>query len=197
MFKVGGAVTLDTPQFRCHEVMSLCDLCASIPLEGLPPFPEERYIKTLSGKPHFQCMVLKREYDEAPEPPKFQHHADLESLRHAAGAGCGLCRLIEAQVDAILGDIGSLDARRRDVYGLPPSFDLWLTKRPKGGQGFWAVTSCGGKRDDAIIPVATIGFCAEDGGFCVCGMPTCEQCTKPISAVSQVIPWLECSTAVR
>jgi hypothetical protein len=155
--------------------MSLCDLCASIPLEGLPPFPEERYNLSVSGKPHFQSMTVKEEYIDAPEPPKFQYHTDLQSLRRAAGTGCGLCRLIEVQVDAVLSDIAGFDEIDRRVYRLPSSFNFWLTKRPEGGQGFWVLTSCGGEHGHEIIPVATIAFCAEEGKFCDCGMSTCQQ----------------------
>ena len=143
--------------------MTLCDLCASIPLEGLPPFPSERYHEYLSGKPHFQHGGLKAAYTNAAPAPRFPHQPNLESLRRAAAAGCELCHLIQSQVDSVLSDVAAFDELERETIGAPEDFALWLTKRPDGGQGFWAVTEVPSSAE--IYLLAAIAFCAEEGEF--------------------------------
>lgn len=147
---------------------TLCQLCQSIPLDDLPPFPDASYTRTLSGYKHLTQLVHREMHDPIPETLSFHHHPELESLRRASAAGCDLCRQIEVQADAVLADIAKRDAKWAgfpDVRSLPgdPSFDLWVTGRGEGGEGFWVVAKSVSEAERLLFPIATFGFCADDG----------------------------------
>lgn len=142
------------------QAMTLCDLCKTIPLDGLPAFPDEDIARSLSGLTYFHQFFLRtRELESV----GFKHHSDLQSLRAAAAAGCGLCRLIESQADCILADIDGLGEERRGPFECQPQFDLWLTTLPNGRAGFLVLTNGKWERKSAVCPMAAIGFCAEEG----------------------------------
>lgn len=125
--------------------MPLCDLCRSIAWGDLPPFPNENFMKTLSGYPRFHHLVLKSQLVEKDTPIKrfgVQYHASLQSLRQAASGGCELCQVIETEADALIEEIAGLPQPRRGLMQTEPSWDMWLTKRSEpevSGDGFWVV----------------------------------------------------------
>ncbi|KAK1979049.1 hypothetical protein LZ30DRAFT_772400 [Colletotrichum cereale] len=95
--------------------MSLCELCSSIPLENLPPFPLENFDRNLSGYARIHHMFLKRQKREKDVPIKqfgIQYHADLDSLRKAASTGCELCQAIGQETDALIEEIATLPQPR-------------------------------------------------------------------------------------
>lgn len=147
---------------------TLCELCQSISFHDLPPFPDDSYIRTLSGYEHLQEAIHREKDPLIPEPLGFHHHPDLEGLRRASAAGCELCRQVEIQADRLLGDVAEEKAW---IAGYPevrarptdPSFDLWVTKRGQGGDGFWVVTKSASMPEKELYIVATFGFCSENG----------------------------------
>ncbi|TQW00068.1 Heterokaryon incompatibility [Cordyceps javanica] len=90
----------------------------------------------------------------------------MEHLQGAAEAGCGLCDLIRNQLHLLLSEIEGLDKETRRTYepSYRPTVDLWLARRPYGGQGFWVLSESIGSRDEReIIPIAAFSFAvAED-----------------------------------
>lgn len=137
-----------------------------MPSKNLPRFAEDRYIKTLTGLQHVHTLVINRQSCEEEEEPRIKYHRDVSSLRRAAAAGCGLCRLIEGQADAILAEIDGLDDAQRELDGALPNFDMWLTKRPDGGEGFWVLSECEGESETPVaLPIAAIAFVASEGEF--------------------------------
>ncbi|OHE94939.1 HET domain-containing protein [Colletotrichum orchidophilum] len=148
--------------------MPLCNLCSSISWEDLPPFPNEDFMKTLSGYPRFHHLVLKSHLLEKDTPIKkfgVQYHASLESLRQAASGGCELCQVIEKEADALIEEIAGLPEPRHGVMQTEPSWDMWLTKRsePKvSGDGFWVVNRSSWESDKWLIPIASIGFSSDE-----------------------------------
>ena len=60
----------------------------------------------------------------AEEPLGTRHHGSLEALRHAAARGCGLCVLVEHQVDGLLSELETLGQPRRYYDNVQPQFDL-------------------------------------------------------------------------
>ncbi|KAK1622364.1 heterokaryon incompatibility protein-domain-containing protein [Colletotrichum phormii] len=149
--------------------MPLCDLCRSISWEDLPPFPNDNFIKTLSGCPRFHHLVLKSSLIEKDTPIKrfgVQYHASLQSLRRAASGGCELCQIIENEADALIEEIASLRQPRRGVMQTEPSWDMWLTKRSEPevtGDGFWVVNRSSWGSDKWLVPIASIGFSSDEG----------------------------------
>ena len=149
---------------------TLCELCQSIPFLDLPHFPDDSYTRTATGKEHLQELIHHKLDDPIPEPLGFHHHPKLESLRRASAAGCELCRQIEIQADRLLEDIAERKARWVEYPSVAtptgdPSFDLWVTRRGEGGDGFWVSAKSVSKPDKLLFVVATFGFCAEDGKF--------------------------------
>ncbi|KXH48486.1 HET domain-containing protein [Colletotrichum simmondsii] len=148
--------------------MHLCDLCKSIPWEDLPPFPNENFMKTLSGYPRFHHLVLKSQLIEKDTPIKrfgVQYHANLQSLRQAASSGCELCQIIEREADALIEEIAGLPQPRRGLMQTEPSWDMWLTKRSEpevSGDGFWVVNRSSWGSDKWLVPIASIGFSSDE-----------------------------------
>ena len=144
--------------------MPLCDICKSIPFEDLPPFPEEEYIRTLTGLEYVQTIVRNRDASRDATASSVRHHANIEGLRGAAAKGCELCLLIQGEADAMLAELDGLEGLMKRYSDGPPTFDMWLTKRPDGGQGFWVLSECstsvGGTE---IVPVAGFGFAVAEG----------------------------------
>jgi hypothetical protein len=150
----------------------LCSLCQRIPFHDLPPFPDSSYTRTVSGKQFLLQLIRdndpEHKQEPVPEPLGLRHHPDLASLRSASAAGCDLCREIERHADCVLEDIASIKARYADSPRVSlnpgdPSFELWVTRRGEGGDGFWVSTKSASRRDNLLFVVATFGFCAESG----------------------------------
>lgn len=98
------------------------------------------------------------------EPLGTKHHESLENLRHAAAQGCGLCGLIEHQVDILLSELESLgQPRSRDYDNVHPQFDLWLVKRPDDSDGIWVLTNSTWQPGQWVLLLAAVAFCAEEG----------------------------------
>lgn len=138
----------------------LCDLCELVIHQELPPFPDEAYRRTLSGKPHFQHLY-RNTSGASLEVFGLRFHPDLESLRRAAEKGCDLCRLIESQADAVLSDIQGLDKPVLGIYQAQPTFDLYVTQRPEDGDGFWVLSATAWREGICIVPIAAISFGAD------------------------------------
>ncbi|KAL0934595.1 heterokaryon incompatibility protein [Colletotrichum truncatum] len=144
--------------------MSLCDLCKSIPLGKLPPFRDEEFIKTMSGKPRYHRLLL-HEYEAGKPIERFgiQYHSDLESLRRAASEGCVLCQLVEKEASGLLEEISNLLRELEGALTCRPSWDMWLTRRGEpGGDGFWVVCGSTVESDRWVMPVASIGFASDE-----------------------------------
>jgi hypothetical protein len=159
-------------------IATLCPLCQSVPFHDLPPFPDGSYNRTLSGYEDFHVFLHNDTKDEIPNPFGFQHHTNLESLRSASASGCELCRQIEMQADGVLADIAAKYARYAQFPEVnlgvnDPSFHLWITKRADGGDGFWVSTKSASAPDRMLFPIATFGFCSEDGDFIIPRSPHC------------------------
>ncbi|RAQ81624.1 hypothetical protein COH21_011933, partial [Aspergillus flavus] len=118
--------------------MTLCELCRSIPLGDLPPFP--------NGKIHFRLgrhgilFEINNEDDRSPRDALgVPHHPNLDSLREASAAGCELCYIIETQVNGLISDIEIQEMIWHKSLSSKPHFDLWLTRRLEG-DGFIVLT---------------------------------------------------------
>ncbi|KAH8686168.1 heterokaryon incompatibility protein-domain-containing protein [Ilyonectria robusta] len=145
---------------------SLCALCESMSYEALPDFPDENYMRTLSGYANLQHLIVRK--SKRSESLGFKHHPDLESLRHSAKEGCDLCQLIEAQADDVLSDFEKEEMPLLRELGIGEgahlTFDLWVTKRPDGQDGILVVTNCSWEPGVKVVPVAAIAFCAQQDG---------------------------------
>lgn len=94
---------------------------------------------------------------------RVRHHASLADLRRAADDGCKLCRLILAQADALLTELKTVTPARRNQDYLP-NFEMWLSQRGDGGQGFCVMSNIGDPANGTkIVPVAAFGFVVDDG----------------------------------
>jgi hypothetical protein len=158
----------------------LCQLCQTVPFHDLPQFLDESYFRSNSGQPNLHAMH-RDTLEEVPILFGFHHHPDLESLRRASTSGCELCRLIEIEADALLVDISERNLKYSQfpevlarLDACDPSFDLWITKRPKGGDGFWVVAKSASAPEELLFLVATFGFCSEDGTSVVPKQPYCS-----------------------
>ncbi|KAF6790733.1 hypothetical protein CMUS01_16252 [Colletotrichum musicola] len=146
--------------------MNLCDLCSSINLEDLPPFPDDQFSKTLSGYPRFHHLV-KPDFKKGARIERFgvQYHPDLNSLRRAAAEGCVLCAAVEKEAAALAEEIENLPKPRWGITQCDPSWDMWLVRRSEaGGDGLWVVCSSvvDGEGLSCLIPVAAIGFASDE-----------------------------------
>jgi len=148
----------------------LCQVCQATPWHDLPRFPDESCVTTRSSWPNFHRIIHRDTLEDLPDPFGFHHHAGLENVRNASASGCELCRMIEIEADALLVDIAERNLKhsqssrvltRKDPAD--PSFDLWITRRPEGGDGFWMVTKSASAPDRLLYLVATFGFCSENG----------------------------------
>jgi DNA-binding transcriptional LysR family regulator len=141
---------------------TLCDICRSIAWDDIPSFPEELYDRIPSGHNYFQYLHRKPKV-RLEEPLGTRHHGSLEALRHAAAQGCGLCVLVEHQVDGLLSELERLGQPRRYYDNVQPQFDLWLIKRPDGADGVWVLSNSTWQPGQWVVVVAAVAFCAEEG----------------------------------
>ncbi|XWX01535.1 hypothetical protein V2A60_009563 [Cordyceps javanica] len=141
--------------------MPLCQTCQSIPFGNLPPFPKDEYRAGLSGLEHVHPFS-RRGGTAAQDVPttRVRHHASLEGLGRAAADGCELCVLIRAQADALLAELETPKAKEGRYS--PPDFDMWLTQRCDGGQGFWVWSAPTFNSRAAVLPVAAFAFVVSE-----------------------------------
>jgi hypothetical protein len=145
--------------------MPLCDICKEVPFGDLPPFPEEEYFRTLTGLEYVQILVRNKVDSRDGTASGVRHHANIENLRKAAAEGCELCRLIQGEAHVLLTELEGLEGPMKEYYN-PPTFNMWLTKRPGGGQGFWVLSECRPSvRGAMAIPIAAFGFTVAEGIF--------------------------------
>ncbi|KAL8376007.1 hypothetical protein RB595_007220 [Gaeumannomyces hyphopodioides] len=154
--------------------MSLCEICKSIPLGTLPPFPSAATPVAIPEAPQYHHFVLNNNSSSSNnnnnDPPSlgFRYHEDRGGLWQSAAGGCGLCRLVEQQARRLVAVGGTEDAAaapgRQGPHRAVPNFDLWVTARGGGaGDGFWVLSRCGDadRPDDAVAVVAAVGFCVD------------------------------------
>jgi hypothetical protein len=92
----------------------------------------------------------------------FSHHSSIENLATSADK-CGLCGSICSSISAFVGSY--VKAEDDEVFlhdqhhylGLPNDFQLWLTRRLNGGDGFLAFVHA--RSEHCIHLVAAVGFC--------------------------------------
>ncbi|KAH8881999.1 hypothetical protein GQ53DRAFT_812370 [Thozetella sp. PMI_491] len=169
--------------------MSLCEQCNTIQFDKLPSFPNhDEAARTLSGLPYYhQAFFRKSPLQDVGK----RHYPDLPSVRDAAAAGCGLCRLISKEADAVIAEVRGMDARMRSMYS-EPRFDLWLTKLPLDRPGFMVLTNSRGGRHQSVHPIAAIGFCAEQDdplASSLVGRPVFEVPSE--DALNRVASWVK------
>lgn len=100
---------------------------------------------------------------------RVKYHGCFDALREAAEAGCDLCNLVRAESDNLLAEL----AEQKEYPGIgkaysAPSFNMWLTQRPAGAQGFLILSEVSNalgtsKRPGTFMAVAAFGVVAEDG----------------------------------
>lgn len=153
--------------------MVLCDTCESIDWEALPPFPENLYERTSTGLQHVHSLYAKEPTTGEQPTNRVKYHEGFDALSQAATNGCGLCVLVMRQANALLTEMEGLEGIEKEMEGTPPTFDMWLTKRPEKGEGFWVLSEA--KKDSELLSefespptllVAAIGFSAIEGRFC-------------------------------
>ena len=150
--------------------MVLCDLCRTIPHQGLPSYPEEYKCYFSAGDFFYPARHRDNHQNRQPEPLGFPHHQTLKSLRQASAENCEICRLIETQADGLLDHIETYGPPKHSLGRAYPLFDLWLTKRPHGGDGFWVLTNSTRGTGRVLLILAAIVFACNDGSltsFCL------------------------------
>ncbi|OAA64154.1 Heterokaryon incompatibility [Akanthomyces lecanii RCEF 1005] len=93
-----------------------------------------------------------------------RYHATIDSLREAAVAECDLCTLVLGEAEALLAELNSLEESGLTTprYS-PPTFDMWVTQRPDGGQGLWVISEPSvDRRSGTIMPIAAFAFVVEE-----------------------------------
>lgn len=151
---------------QLNHTMVLCDLCQTIPHQELPPYPEEYECYFSAGDYFFPARRRDSHQKNTQREPLglgLPHHPTLESLRQASAAGCEICRLVETQADGLLGHIETYGPAKHSLGRAYPLFDLWLTKRPYGGDGFWVLTSSTHGTGRVLLILAAVIFSCDDG----------------------------------
>ncbi|KAJ2982233.1 hypothetical protein NQ176_g1521 [Zarea fungicola] len=96
---------------------------------------------------------------------RVRHHGTLVSLRTAAADGCELCIQILVQADLLLAELETVEKATFN-RGYWPTFDMWLSQREDGGQGFCVISNTGDHGAGAsIVPVAAFAYVADNGDF--------------------------------
>ncbi|KJZ74886.1 hypothetical protein HIM_05795 [Hirsutella minnesotensis 3608] len=137
--------------------MTLCYVCQAIPFQILPSFPDESYVRLWSDYPGIHELLLKNG-SRPPSPIGFHYQSCLENLRITSTLGCELCRHVEKKADDLLADIASMYAKDKDPRRADPSFDLWITARPEGGDGFWIFTISESTAEKQLFLLAVLGI---------------------------------------
>ncbi|KAM3438621.1 hypothetical protein MY4824_003160 [Beauveria thailandica] len=173
--------------------MLLCSVCDAISFADLPPFPEEQHGNILTGLNHVHPLRREREFARDPTASSVRHHNKIEHLQGAAAAGCALCALIWDQLQLLFSEIEGLDKETQKIYELSyrPTGDLWLARRPYGGQGFWVLSESIGSTDEReIIPIAAFSFAvAEDNPLTDSIYARPVQQSPETYALQQLLEW--------
>lgn len=141
--------------------MALCSLCNSICFETLPLFPEKDYVLNLTGLQYYH-RFHKLPLAQDSSWSHVNHHQGLADL-HRAALQCPMCHSIRQQVDALLLERNGLDDRMKRAFP-EPMFNIWLAKRPKGGQGFWVLSEeSTSKNKLVVIVIAAFSFFVPKG----------------------------------
>ena len=129
---------------------TLCQLCQSIPLHSLPRPSEQLHLYS-DDKPGEDLTGLLN--------LSHRHHPSFSSLRVSA-AVCLLCRQIEAEVDFTIANyVKTVDGYEKFWN---PNFDLWITGRGEGGDGFWVCSTNASDDRRELVCFAAFGYCVED-----------------------------------
>ncbi|PIG82480.1 hypothetical protein AARAC_005766 [Aspergillus arachidicola] len=97
--------------------MTLCEICRSIPLEDLPAFPKRDRVIAFQGR--HAIIDLASDGDQSPwDTVGFPHHPSMDSLRRASAVGCELCRILVAQTNEAIVDIGKIMTLSHPRFGL-------------------------------------------------------------------------------
>lgn len=155
-----------------QPTMTLCDLCRSIPLNDLPPFPP-KYFTHKNGWRYINYFY-PRELGLDTTGIGIPHQPDLRSLQYSAKT-CDLCGVILGRLDLVTSQLKDLenDAAFIKMQGSgPPVFDLFLTQRKGGGNGF--LVMCNGDNQYGIYLMAAVGICTEDGMYLDSKLPIHE-----------------------
>ncbi|CAG8949109.1 hypothetical protein HYFRA_00002238 [Hymenoscyphus fraxineus] len=141
--------------------MSLCELCKAIPIADLPSLPPLVWNQRSESRFHRFLSPPEADFQESHGWP---YHKSLKDLQ-ASAEMCDLCKLILVQAEQFIAGLEELD-ESDFIRQTSSSFDLWLTKRRHGGDGFWVFTSGTPrliKRHVTFFLVAAVGICvAED-----------------------------------
>jgi hypothetical protein len=139
--------------------MPLCELCKSISWESLPVLPSSYWC----GAPSWKYIHAFYRNDEPNDPVGRLYHSSIENIRDSAEQ-CDLCNLILSAVDKVITELDGATEEKILRYNSRPDrliFELSLTTRRDGGDGFWVFSKSEDSR--TIYLVAAIGFCVQDG----------------------------------
>jgi hypothetical protein len=148
--------------------MSLCSLCQTIPFEGLGSLPECTWGEPNQADPEDPASVFSfRMAGHHPpnEPLGFLHHNSREILA-ASAETCGLCDYLHSSLNAFFTGywkaLNDPDFRRttNERFSLSSEFQLFLTRRSNGGDGFLIMVRAEPK--EFIYMLGAVSLCVED-----------------------------------
>ncbi|KAJ6781115.1 hypothetical protein PWT90_00696 [Aphanocladium album] len=154
-------LSADTINSGTTNIMTLCSVCDSISFADLPPFAQDEHAVCLTGTEYIHAVRRHRDFSRDPATSSVRHHANAERLREAASAGCELCVGIRDQLDLLQCEMDALDEQWKKQYRncYQPTVDMWLVRRPGGGQGFWVLSeSIQSKDEKELIPISAFNF---------------------------------------
>ncbi|KAJ3481407.1 hypothetical protein NLG97_g7829 [Lecanicillium saksenae] len=159
--------------------MTLCGVCGAIPFADLPPFPQDNHGTDLTGQEYIHPLRRHSDFSRNPETSRVRHHTNVEHLSEAASAGY------------------ALDERSKQVYqrSYQPTVQMWLVKRPGGGQGFWVLSeSIQSKDEKHLVPIAAFNFSVSEDDALADTIDTRPLLESPeIYGLQQLRKWsLEC-----
>ncbi|OGM46136.1 hypothetical protein ABOM_004891 [Aspergillus bombycis] len=143
--------------------MTLCGLCQGIPLEDLPTFPRPDNIIALGPRQSIIALGYN-DHRSSRDAPGFPHHPNIDSLRRASAAGCGLCHILEDQVNRMILAMEEPQNMPSELVARHPRFDLWFARRFNGGDGFVVLTPSSAPRGSGydVLVVAVMVFCCDE-----------------------------------
>jgi hypothetical protein len=153
---------------RSSPTMSLCSLCRSIPFEALTCLPEcyQRKPNTFKKNSPASLYFFVLKIPSPPlEPLGFPHHNSLEILA-ASAETCGLCDFLHSSLNAFLTAFSKAEnepsfshyTQRR--LGISSDFQLFLTRRSNGGDGFLVLLLA--PPEERLYVLGAVGLCVED-----------------------------------
>ena len=150
------------------SMMSLCSLCQSIPFEALGSLPECTAPSPNHADPEDPASVFSfRMVGHHPpnEALGFSHHNSRDILA-ASAETCGLCDYLHSSLNAFFPAYWKAqddpDFRRTtsERFSLSSEFQLFLTRRPNGGDGF-LIVACAEPKEFLYV-LGAMNFCVED-----------------------------------